>query len=379
MDKITKAKNRLLITEPFFGYLLLKLKFINDTQEKYCTTMCVDGESLWYSPNYINNTSLNILIGSLVHELLHCILKHIVRGKDHHPKISNYAADYVVNDYILNKTSFELPKFVLYEDKFKDMSYEKVYDILIKENSGKPDKALSEISEKLGTFKASGNKIKTENITQSLDDQWTNNIQEAAALVKNTSQGASELIEELVQSTVPAQLPWEKILARFLQKQVKTSSNWAKPNRRYAHQGLYLPSKNSKIVGDITIAIDTSCSVTIEEFAHIIAEINKILLKVRPDKITLLHCDTDIRAIETYTAKDLPFNTAMKGRGGTSFSPVFQYIEDNRLNPLCLIYFSDLEGSFNFQAPRYPTLWINTYFKYNKAIAPFGTTIELNL
>ena len=38
-------------------------------------------------------------------KLLHCVLKHPIRGKDHNSKISNYAADYVVNDYIKTKTN----------------------------------------------------------------------------------------------------------------------------------------------------------------------------------------------------------------------------------------------------------------------------------
>ena len=68
---LTKIKNKLLVTEPFFGYLLLKLKFIKDED---VGTMAVDGVSFWYSPSFVERTSPVLLLGIVVHELLHCVL-----------------------------------------------------------------------------------------------------------------------------------------------------------------------------------------------------------------------------------------------------------------------------------------------------------------
>ena len=48
------------------------------------------------------------------------------------------------------------------------------------------------------------------------------------------------------------------------------------------------------------------------------------------------------------------------GRGGTMFEPPFDYVFEKALQPECLIYFTDLGASTDFNPPNYPVLWINT-------------------
>ena len=66
----------------------------------------------------------------------------------------------------------------------------------------------------------------------------------------------------------------------------------------------------------------------------------------------------------------------MEGRGGTRFEPVFDYVRTNKINPQCLIYFTDMGSSFNFKKPNYPVLWIDTATK-GEYKAPFGKTIAI--
>jgi predicted metal-dependent peptidase len=380
MNNMQVAKNRLLVREPFFGYLLLKLHFIEDERINP-PTMCVDGRSLWYHPDFVRDNSIDDLIVVLVHELLHCVLEHPKRCYGHIVQPSGWAADFVVNDYIVTKTPFTLPASGLYDPQFHDMSYEEVYKILLDRFNQLPKPTIEEYDAAVAAF---GNFI--EGITDddkkdgiSDGDFWKSGITEAANLIKTTGRGVCEAAEELIESTKPAQLPWEHLLQRFLSRQLSYRNNWNYPNKRYAHTGLFLPSKTGKGIDRLIVAIDTSISVTTEEFEHIIAEINKILLKLKPQKLTVIHCDSRIAAVEEFTYRDYPFNTAMKGRGCTEFKPVFDYIEEEGINPTCLVYFSDLEGSFNFDEPRYPVMWINTNYSNSKLEAPFGENVGLIL
>ena len=50
----------------------------------------------------------------------------------------------------------------------------------------------------------------------------------------------------------------------------------------------------------------------------------------------------------------------LKGRGGTRFAPVFEYVDDHQLNPDCVIYFTDLECNDFGPDPGYPVLWAAT-------------------
>ena len=36
-------------------------------------------------------------------------------------------------------------------------------------------------------------------------------------------------------------------------------------------------------------------------------------------------------------------NFTTQGRAGTSFRPLFEYVEERGINPACVIYFSDME------------------------------------
>lgn len=372
---LTKIKSKLLLTEPFFGYLLLKLKFIEDESVK---TMGVDGIHFWYAPSFVKNESTEHLLADVIHELMHCVLMHPTRGFNHNKEISNYAADYVVNDYIRNKTDFILQSWALYDPRFQNMSYEAVYKILFDECKGKPDPKLMNISKKQGSFSPMPKSAVEPETGLPLEDFWISSIQEAGDIVKATGKPSTQIQEELLNSIVPPQLPWEKLLNRFCVKNIKLNSSWNRPNRRFIHQGIYLPTYNFKGLERLVGAVDTSCSVNNIQFQHMIAEFNKILINLKPELLTILHCDDKIAKVESFTKKDYPITTTMMGRGMTAFEPVFKHVEEEKLKPNCLIYFTDLEGDFNFNPPPYPVLWINTS-PYNKYIAPFGTTIKMKV
>ena len=373
---LTKTKTKLLIREPFFGYLLLKLKFIETESVK---TMAVNGVCLWYSPSFVRANTFEHILGVVVHELLHCVLLHISRGALHNKKISNIAADYVVNDYILNKTDFTLPICALYEDRFQNMGYESVYKILYEECEGSPEQSLVEQSQLMGEFEPQSGQTKCEDTNNdSLDNFWESNIQEAANLIKQSGFANSPLVQEILDGLVPPQLPWGQLLARFANKHIKATSSWNRPNRRFIHQGIYLPSRAAKVIDTLVVGWDTSCSVTTVQHNHINAEINKIAARLKPSKIVVIQCDYEIAAVDTYTPKDYPIKTIIAGRRYTEFKPVFEYVDQRNLKPSCLVYFSDLEGDMDFKPPPYPVLWINTAYP-NNTKPNFGTVIGLNI
>jgi len=65
-----------------------------------------------------------------------------------------------------------------------------------------------------------------------------------------------------------------------------------------------------------------------------------------------------------------------EGGGGTSFRPVFDYINDNDLNPKALIYFTDGKCYETLTEPDYPVIWA---IYDNKAFVPqFGEMIIID-
>lgn len=68
-----------------------------------------------------------------------------------------------------------------------------------------------------------------------------------------------------------------------------------------------------------------------------------------------------------------PIELKAVGGGGTDFRPVFEHIEDNRMEPRCLIYLTDLAGKFPDEEPAFPVLWAAT----TDRTPPFGEKLRI--
>jgi len=72
----------------------------------------------------------------------------------------------------------------------------------------------------------------------------------------------------------------------------------------------------------------------------------------------------------------LPLQIEPKGGGGTDFRPVFEWVENQGVNPCCLIYLTDLEcNRFPAHAPAYSVLWIQTGNSGYRV--PFGEIVQM--
>ena len=96
-------------------------------------------------------------------------------------------------------------------------------------------------------------------------------------------------------------------------------------------------------------------------------------------KMILIDCDMkiqNIRIIEEGNSIDgsnLPWeDRSFFGGGGTSFVPVFEWLEDQDITPEVLIYFTDGMGQYPLDEPNYPVIWVVT----EDTNVPFGDMIK---
>jgi predicted metal-dependent peptidase len=87
--------------------------------------------------------------------------------------------------------------------------------------------------------------------------------------------------------------------------------------------------------------------------------------------VHVLYFDTQVHKADLFD-QGKPITLEPVGGGGTSFSPCFEYIEEQLIEPQALV-FTDLDGSFPDAAPNHPVLWAAT--KENSA--PFGEVIPI--
>ena len=89
----------------------------------------------------------------------------------------------------------------------------------------------------------------------------------------------------------------------------------------------------------------------------------------------MLYCDYAIGGTQEYTPDDLPIELKPVGGGGTSFKPVFTWLDSYDGEVECLIYFTDGWGDQDeLETSISDTIWITT----EKEDFPFGEVITFN-
>ncbi len=208
---------------------------------------------------------------------------------------------------------------------------------------------------------------------EQLNTQWQQRLVSAAQQASQAGKmngSVARIIERLLRSTVP----WRTLLARFMSGSSRVDYNMMRPSQRRSGDAI-LPSLHTRQT-NVLIAIDTSGSIEQDELALFIAEVNAIKSLVNA-RITLLACDSQLDAdgpwvYESWDQLVLP--KTMQGGGGTDFTPVFNWMQVNPVQPDLLIYFTDAQGRFPPGPPVTETLWLVK----GSASVPWGQRIQLN-
>jgi len=402
-DKLVKARTQLILYEPFFGTLALRMAIVETAD---IPTMGVDGKRLFYNPHFVNSLSPDMVKGVICHEVMHLVLMHHLRIREGwHMPTFNMACDYVVNP-IVRAAGLQLPQSALFDDRFNEMIAEQVYRILIKEN---PPKKIS-----IGVLKRKGNDKDGEGGGISIQNSENWDPGQCGGIISPDSpsgkdkptpaeikemEGQIEIevtqatnfakmmghdngyLDRLVKDLLEPVVAWEDLLRDFVERSARNDYTWARPNSRYTQMGVYLPSLLSMEVGTGVIAVDTSGSVSHSELLQFASEISSILSIFPGIEIDVIYCAHQMDPeIEHFTGHDFPIELHPHVSGGTSFRPPFEYLEEQGERPTFLIYFTDLACSdYPDFTPDYPVLWLSTSGDNNYyGKPPWGDVINMD-
>ena len=363
--EFVKARSRLILDNPFFGTLCLRLK-PKEWEEK---TGATDGIHLFYNPKWFEKLTPIERVGFLAHEILHIVLLHHTRRQERHPTKWNVAADYAINNYLI-KEGFILPKGGLVDDQYNDMTTENIYSVLPEPPQGWDAIALDMGG--CGAVLDHPDLDGTQGTANTLEVELQVTVNQAAEAAKACGKLSGNL-EEIISDLVDPKVNWKAVLARFLHANNKSDFTWTRPNRRFIANGMYLPALHNPCLDDICIAVDTSGSISEEELQQFTSETSSILHDLNPERVHFLQCDWDVCKDDEYTRESLPLKVTYEGRGGTRFSPVIDYVNEKYPNTSALVYLTDLESDDFGEKPSYPVLWVTT----RKGEAPYGETIEI--
>lgn len=413
--RVERAQTKVIFTSPFFAPGVAKLPVVWDTGVE---TACTDGTCIRWNPEWFDKLPDPQLVTLLVHETCHCLLGHVWRapeGAEH--DTWNIACDHAVNLMLKDFSAqvmakaladpFPFPEGSYYCDpQYKDMAEEVIYSRLASQqkqpqpggrgsgsgsgasggNNTAPQQSKSpqrSAGAKAGASgKPAGSQPQpfgqvtvaqngTQQAGKSLQNDWQATLLQSAKIAQGQGTlpaGMERLVGELVHPTVP----WWELLRSWLREQVSDDWDWLKPAMEYEGCGFILPSLNSERCGPIVFATDTSGSINEELLARFQTEKQQCLDTLRPRRLVDVYCDSTIHKVEEYAPGDI-IAKQCPGGGGTDFRPVFERVARMPEPIKCLVYLTDLWGSFPDEAPPYPVIWC---VWGSKTAAPFGEVVK---
>ncbi len=130
--KLTKARTRLVLSQPFFGSLALRMGLIENPAIE---TMATNGRDVYFNPSFVDGLSMDELVGVLAHEVMHPACNHHTLRGGRDAERWNIAADYAINPVLIDN-GFTLPEGALLDPACSGLSAEAIYNRLPPAQSG---------------------------------------------------------------------------------------------------------------------------------------------------------------------------------------------------------------------------------------------------
>lgn len=357
-----KTKGQLFFqkTAGFLGRLLAQVdfKWTNDPQ---LPTAAISSTTLYWDKGFFMSRTPSQRVTVLAHELWHNGLLHGARIKNRNKDVWNQAADHVIN-LRLEEDGYDMSGFpYLMERRFKGMSTEEVYDILIQENpSPKPNPM-------------SGDVLPCETAAEIHEA-----VGKAVAAMTSARLGGMDPgtlpgeLTKVIDEFLNPKLPWETLLFNYFNELTTEEYSYARPNRRY--EDPLLPGKTGRNGLEHLIHYqDISGSITDDNILMFNSELKFIKDQFNPQKMTVVTFDTKIQDIYVFEEGDEYEKIKITGRGGTDLREVFKHMKEEQ--PNAAVIFTDLYVKIP-PNPGIPIIWVCT--DNPNGTVPYGRLIHVN-
>lgn len=361
--RLAKARTALILEHPFIGTLALNMPMSLDPS---IPTACTNGKWVKFNPKFIEDLDDEQLKFLVAHEVFHPMFEHMYRLNGRNHKKWNKAGDYVINQLL---TDEKIGRFIdggLLNKSIYDAgngSTDGIYNILPEEDGD-------------GPIGGAGDDL------QAADDSPADQAQamaETKVMVAQAAQAArmagklSENLQRLIGDVLQPKVDWRDVLRRFVSKAKTDERSFARPNRRFVTQGMYLPARSGERLGEFCVALDCSGSIDDKTLAEFAAELRSIHSDGAPEKLHVIYFHHEIAKHEVFMPDEHVGKLVSPGTGGTAFSPIFKFMEDNQINPVATVVLTDLCCNDFGGAPGFPVLWVSN----DEDRAPWGEVVMM--
>ena len=361
-------------------------------------TMATDGVSLLYNKEFVDSITEQETVAVLIHEIFHCILLHPLMldkgfSKDKEPIPWTLAIEQVTNSETIStiKQKYKLPgqqvspeealegkEGYIFSYRMVNKSEKEIYDYLkdlLKKNPevNQPNNSTGN-STGNSTRKTTSNILSDDVIQRKLSsEEQQAMIEKSIATIKKIQKEIGNLspnLERLLEKLTTSQIPWERILQRFISRVIQGYDELSprKPNTKHPltiEGKAIIPSRFTREIDAPTIVLDTSASISTPELTKFASEIQAILKKITQE-IALITTDIQVNEnIKIKSFSEMLKKVKFRGGGGTDFTEVFEKVKKTPF----MIFFTDGYATYPKNPPKYPVLWVLTK---KHLIPPFG-------
>jgi len=330
-------------------------------------TAATNGKDKLYGTAFISDLTRKELRFVVLHENFHVALKHCVLpayigySKRFGPQINNAAMDYVVNGLIdeldPDRKFMDFPAkiSILFDEKFKGMSYPQVLQELLKDADEQPQ-AMDDHQMNGGGGSDPMTPEESENLGKMIDD-----ANRQGELLVRKMRGDAAGGRDILGTAQERVTNWRDALQDFISSVCvgDENSRFCPPNKRLLASGFIMPSHFDENIGEIIIACDTSGSMH-WAYPVVFGEVARIVQNTRPDSVRMLWWDTDVCGDQVFKPEqyqDIATQLAPKGGGGTVVSCVADYVAEHKIKAKAVIMLTDGYIESDYRMTDMPTLW----------------------
>lgn len=407
IQRLLLSRMRILSNHGFYGLLLMHMVYSIDEKLE---TACTDGIRITFGTDFLDSLSDSELDFVMMHEILHVVLQHCLRGGDREHETFNIACDIVVNSNILLENNMKISSITLknYGESMHiapdgkegyEYTAEQVYDMLPKQEKEKLQSKGSGVAKGRARQQATNENHKPEwrwddhsrwgmyEEDDVLRDVWVKRFEDAAQAIEirdpSNSRGLlPRFAQRILGELRKPQTDWRTILNDFIQEEVVDYS-FSPPDRRFDDCPFFLPDFNGKedMVEDILFMIDTSASMSDAMITAAYSEIKGAIDQFDGKlKGWLGFFDAAIIKPEPFSDEDEFRIIRPAGGGGTDFQIIFEYVHKHMQDklPASIIILTDGYAPFPQKklAMGVPVLWL---INNNEVDPPWGKAVRITV
>jgi len=346
---ITKCKTMMIRTFPFMAFIVLTTKFKTyrgvDTM---AATVVGSRPTVLINPEFTMDKLKTDEERTFVffHEILHLFYDHLGRQvkRGYDPRLWNIAADYFINSLIISMNSkhAQFPSMGLYDEKYIGLCSDEIYQMILDDNDGDADKAVSKFGG-VGGESGAFDEIGTADLTS--DQKADLKAALSASLSSSSLAGNmrnSQLVKSLYDLISPA-VNWKDELADVVMKARDEYYTYKRYNTRSPANIIFPSSDGDKV--SMLFGIDVSGSMSNVDVAEGLTELKSIVESFYTWDVKFVTCEMGISVVGEYSSETgddfSSFTTEFNRGGGTDMNPIIEYGEAMEVEPSIVVIITD--------------------------------------